>query len=34
LQHHFVRGLLTDKGFTIYQQYNQPTLHDKALPTQ
>ncbi len=30
LQHHFVRGILTDKGFSVYQQYNQSLLHEEA----
>jgi TetR/AcrR family transcriptional regulator, cholesterol catabolism regulator len=32
LQHHFLRGLLTDEGFSIYRQYNQTSTHDKAIP--
>jgi TetR/AcrR family transcriptional regulator, cholesterol catabolism regulator len=34
LQHHFVRGLLTDKGFTIYQQHNQTNSHEPTTPLQ
>jgi TetR/AcrR family transcriptional regulator, cholesterol catabolism regulator len=28
LTHHFVRGLLTEKGFSIYNEYNSPIQHE------
>ncbi|TAE23002.1 MAG: TetR/AcrR family transcriptional regulator [Cytophagales bacterium] len=31
LTHHFVRGLLTEKGFSIYNQYNSTIQHE--IPT-
>ncbi len=34
LQHHFVRGLLTEQGFTIYHQYNQSKQHEPIFPPQ